>query len=149
MPTTPPVRNAIRVAFSRPPSSRDADATRMFAAVASRIPRLPIVAENRAPMMKKIDRPIRSPMSSAGSAKSRTKTMMTNTPSVRNWRLRYAVAPSWTARPMSRIFGEHLPTQDEADGQGGDGDDRDHTHDDVVVRPERDALGGGRRHPSS
>ena len=105
MPTTPPVRNAMRVAFSRPPSSRAAEATRMLAAVASRIPRLPIVAENTAPMMKKMERPMRSPMSSAGSAKSRTNTTMTNTPSVRNWRLRYATAPSWTARPISCIFG--------------------------------------------
>ena len=39
MPTTPPVRNAMRMAFSRPPSSRDAAATRMFANVASRMPR--------------------------------------------------------------------------------------------------------------
>ncbi len=31
--------------------------------------------------------------------------------------------------------GEHLPTQDEADGQGGEGDHRDHTDDDVVVAP--------------
>ena len=39
MPTTPPVRNAMRVAFSRPPSSRAAAATRMFAYVARRMPR--------------------------------------------------------------------------------------------------------------
>ena len=104
-PTTPPVRNAMRVAFSRPPGSREAEATRMLAAVASRMPRLPIVAENSAPTRKKIDRPMLSPMLAAGSAKSSTKTIATKTARVLNWRLRYAVAPSWTARPMSCIFG--------------------------------------------
>ncbi len=39
MPTAPPVRNAMRVAFSRPPGSRAAAATRMFARVASHMPR--------------------------------------------------------------------------------------------------------------
>jgi hypothetical protein len=62
-----------------------------------------MVAENTAPMTKKIDRPTRSPMS-PGSANSSTNTTTTKMPSVRNWRLRYAAAPSWTARPMSCIL---------------------------------------------
>ena len=37
-PTTPPVRNAICIAFSRPPSSRAAAATRRLARVASAMP---------------------------------------------------------------------------------------------------------------
>ncbi len=88
MPTTPPVRNAIRVATTRPFGSRAAEATRMLACVASRIPRLPMIAENAAPTRKKIERPMRSPRSSAGRAKSSTNTMAAKIPSVLNWRLR-------------------------------------------------------------
>ena len=39
MPTAPPVRNAICMAFSRPPSLAAAAATRTFARVASHMPR--------------------------------------------------------------------------------------------------------------
>ena len=99
---------------------------------------------------------MRSPMSSAGSANSSTKTTTTKTPSVRNCRLRYAAAPSWTASADllhlrgALAGGEHLPAQNEGDGQGDEGDHRDHTDKDAVVRPELDALGeGGRKHSSS
>ena len=48
------------------------------------------------------------------------------------------------------VGGEDLLAQNEADGQGGEGDHRDHTDNDAVVRPELDALGeGGRKHSSS
>ena len=46
-PTTPPVRNAICIAFSRPPSaSRAAAATRRLARVASAMPAPPMNALN-------------------------------------------------------------------------------------------------------
>ena len=56
-----------------------------------------------------MDRPIRSLVVSAGSAKSSTKTIATKTPRVRNCRPRYAAAPSWTASEISCIFGVPLP----------------------------------------
>ena len=101
-----------------------------------------MVAENTAPITKKIDRPICSPMSSAGSTNSRTNTMTTKTPSVRNWRFRYAAAPSWTASADllhlrgALARGQHLPAQDEADGQGDEGDHRDHTDEDAIAPAE-------------
>jgi hypothetical protein len=108
-PTTPPVRNAICIAFSRPPSSRAAAATRRFARVASAMPRPPIVAENTAPTTKKTDRPILtsvslSPASETGSRNSSTTAMTTKIPSVLNWRTRYAEAPSCTAPAISCIL---------------------------------------------
>ena len=60
-PTTPPVRKAICIAFSRPPlagASRAAAATRRFARVARAMPAPPMKALNTAPTMKKSDRPI-------------------------------------------------------------------------------------------
>ena len=47
-----------------------------------------MAAEKPAPSRKKIERPIRTPMSSAGSASSATKAMAAKMPSVRNWRVR-------------------------------------------------------------
>ena len=58
-PTTPPVRNAICIAFVRPPPPlRAAAATRTLARVASHMPAPPMKALNSAPTMKKSDRPI-------------------------------------------------------------------------------------------
>ena len=82
--------------------------------------------------------------------------MITNTPSVRNWRLRYAVG-AFLDRSADLLHlrgalagGEHLPAQNEADGQGSEGDHRDHTDEDAIIRPELDAQGeGGHGHPSS
>ena len=47
--------------------------------------------------------------------------------------------------------GQHLAEQDEADGQGGERDRRDHTDDDAVARGELEARRdcGGQIHPSS
>src|SRR6185312_14916375 len=47
--------------------------------------------------------------------------------------------------------GQYLPEQDEADGQGGERDHRDHTDDDAVARGELEARRdtGGQSHPSS
>ena len=103
MPTTPPVRNAIFAPLSRPPGSLAAAATRMLACVARFMPSAPIDMENSAPTTKATERPISSPVLLAGSAKSTRKTTMMNGASVLNWRVRKALAPSWTARPMSRI----------------------------------------------
>ncbi len=50
-------------------------------------------------------RPMRSPVVSAGSTNSSTKTITTKTLNVRNWRPRYAAAPSWTAPEISCILG--------------------------------------------
>ena len=54
-----------------------------------------------------MDRPIRTqvPPSFTGSSKSSTTTITTKTASVLNCRLRYALAPSWTARAISCIRG--------------------------------------------
>ena len=87
MPTTPPVRNAIRAPAARPSASRAAAATRTLARTASHMPRYPIDAENPAPTRKKIDRPILIP-ASPGSRKSSPNTTTANSTSVRNIRLR-------------------------------------------------------------
>jgi len=47
-----------------------------------------------------------SAFSGTGSAKNSTTVRAArNTPSVLNWRRRYALAPSWIAFAISRIFG--------------------------------------------
>ena len=87
MPATPPVRNAIRIAGRSPPS-RAAAATRTLPRTHSDMPVNPVSAENTAPTRKKMLRPQRTLVSSAGS-RSRTKKMMTtNTLRVWNWRRR-------------------------------------------------------------
>jgi hypothetical protein len=111
-PTTPPVRNAIRIAFSRPPScSRAAAATRRLARVAIAMPAAPMNAEKTAPTTKNTDRPTCTavPPSFTGSRNSRTTAITTNTASVLNWRYRYAVAPSCTAPAISCIFSVPRP----------------------------------------
>ena len=102
MPTNPPVRNAMRAPSARPPSCDAAAATRTFARVASHMPRYPIAAENPAPIRKKTDRPTLTPLS-PGSRNSSAQTTTAKSARVRNCRLRYADAPSWTARAISRI----------------------------------------------
>ncbi len=109
-PTTPPVRNAICIAFSRPPPLlRAAAATRRLARVASAMPAPPMKALKTAPTTKNSDRPILTavtlPVTSfTGSRKSSTTAMTTKMPSVLNWRTRYAWAPSCTAPAISCIF---------------------------------------------
>ena len=103
MPATPPVRNAIRIAECSP-DSLAAAATRTLPRTHSDMPVNPVSPENRAPTRKNNERPQRTPSPSAGST-SRTKKMITtNTPRVRNWRRRYAAAPSCTASEISCIF---------------------------------------------
>lgn len=87
MPTTPPVRNAMRAPSARPPGSDAAAATRTLARVASHMPRKPIAAENAAPTRKKIERPSLTPPS-PGSRNSNAQTTTANSASVRNCRLR-------------------------------------------------------------
>jgi len=68
-------------------------------------------ALNAAPTMKNADRPILTPIppSLTGNRNSSTTAMITNTPRVLNWRVRYALAPSCTAPAMSCIFWVPLP----------------------------------------
>jgi hypothetical protein len=87
MPTTPPVRNAIRMA-GRSPASLAAAATRTLPRTASHMPVKPVTAENRAPTRKKMERPIRTSPSTAGSASSTKKISTTKMPSVLNCRRR-------------------------------------------------------------
>lgn len=56
----------MRIAVFSPPCSRAAAATRTLPRTASHMPVKPVTAENSAPMTKKTDRPIRSPVESAG-----------------------------------------------------------------------------------
>ncbi len=87
MPATPPVRNAIRIAECSPDSFAAA-ATRTLPRTVSDMPVNPVSAENSAPTRKNAERPQRTPVPSAGSSSSTKKITTTNTPSVRNWRLR-------------------------------------------------------------
>ena len=87
MPTTPPVRKAMRIARGEP-DSLAAAATRTLARTASHMPMYPVSAENAAPMRKKIDRPIRCEVVSAGNASSRKNATRANHASVRNCRAR-------------------------------------------------------------
>ena len=99
------MRNAIRIA-ERSPDSFAAAATRTLPRTVSDMPVNPVRPENRAPTRKNNDRPKRTPSPSAGSTSSTKKITTTKTPIVRNWRCRYAAAPSWTAAEISCIFGE-------------------------------------------
>ncbi|MFN8168331.1 MAG: hypothetical protein U0S36_06075 [Candidatus Nanopelagicales bacterium] len=63
-----------------------------------------MIAENTAPTRKKIERPTRSAVVSAGRMNSRTNTRTAKIDSVRNWRERYAAAPSCTAAAISFMF---------------------------------------------
>ena len=56
-----------------------------------------------------MDRPHRTPEPSAGSTSSTKKITTTKTPRVRNWRRRYAAAPSWTASAISCILAVPCP----------------------------------------
>ncbi len=84
---------------------------RTFARTASHIPTYPVTALKTAPMMNATERPnlIENSECTAFSGAGRMKNRMTvssprNTASVRNWRERYAFAPSWIARAISFIF---------------------------------------------
>ena len=87
IPATPPVRNAIRIACRSPPS-RAAAATRTLPRTHSDMPVNPVSAENMAPTRKKMLRPQRTLVSSAGSRSRMKKMMTTNTLRVLNWRRR-------------------------------------------------------------
>ena len=87
MPATPPVRKAIFIAFCSP-DSLAAAATRTLPRTASHMPMYPVMAEKTAPTRKKIERPIRSLVVSAGRRKSTKKTMTAKIAKVLNWRLR-------------------------------------------------------------
>src|SRR5665647_1403854 len=104
MPTTPPVRKAIRAPAARPLRSPAAAATRTLARTASHMPRYPMAAEKPAPSRKKTDRPTRIPVS-PGSRNSSPNTTAAKSTRVRNIRLRYAAAPSWTAWAISCMRG--------------------------------------------
>ena len=114
-PTTPPVRKAIFMAASRPPSrSRAAAATRRLARVASHMPAPPMNALNSAPTTKNAERPsftrVSLPsVSCTGSRNSSTTAITTKIASVRNCRSRYADAPSCTAPEISCMFVVPLP----------------------------------------
>ena len=82
-----PVRKPMFMAGSRPVSLAAA-ATRRLAFTASPMPRYPTVAEKPAPTRKKMERPIRTPQSSAGSASRTKKAMAAKIASVRNCRCR-------------------------------------------------------------
>jgi hypothetical protein len=93
------------------PDSRAALAVRTFARTASHIPTYPVRAEKPAPRRNAIDRPTRMKVSpctassATGNAKnSATASTTMKTPTVRNWRFRYARAPTWIARAISLIF---------------------------------------------
>ena len=110
IPATPPARNAMRSAARRP-LSRAAFAVRTFARTASHMPAYPVIAENAAPRMNAIERPSLIDVaecwafSGAGRRKnSATVRMPRKIPTVRNCRDRYALAPSWIAVAISRIF---------------------------------------------
>ena len=86
-----------------------------------------------------MERPIRCDMSSAGSRSSRKKTRIANTLSVRNWRLRYAAAPSWTALAivlhLRRAFvgSEDLAREDVRHAECGEPDQAHQNHDDQIA----------------
>ncbi len=86
MPATPPVRKAMRIALTSPPSSLAAAATRTLPRTASHMPVYPVIAEKTAPTRKKIERPTFSDVVSAGRRNSRKKTSAAKTDRVRNWR---------------------------------------------------------------
>ena len=87
MPATPPVRNAIRIARLAP-SSRAAAATRTLPRTHSHMPVNPVRAEKNAPTRKKMLRPQRTPVVSAGSTSRMRKMGTTKKLSVLNWRRR-------------------------------------------------------------
>jgi hypothetical protein len=66
------------------------------------------MAENKAPTTKKADRPIFSDVVSAGSRNNKPKTRTAKMARVRNWRFKYADAPSWIATAISFI--ESVPS---------------------------------------
>ena len=85
MPTTPPARKASRSA-GLVPATFAAFATRRLVRVASVMPMKPTRAENTAPTRKKMGRPTRTAVSSAGSRNSSRKTRTAKTASVLNCR---------------------------------------------------------------
>ncbi len=87
IPTTPPVRKAIRMA-ARSPARMAAAAVREFARVASDMPTKPTNAEKTAPRTKKSDRPTREAVDSAGSSSSTNGITSTKPATVVNCRRR-------------------------------------------------------------
>ncbi len=87
IPTTPPVRKAIRMA-ARSPWWMAAAAVRVFARVARDMPTKPTSAEKTAPRTKKTERPTRAPVVSAGSSSSTNGITTTKPATVMNCRRR-------------------------------------------------------------
>ncbi len=112
-PIVPPARNATCMAASIEPFWAAA-AVRTFALVASHIPRYPMNPEKLAPKRKASVRQspdwtrLRpSPVEFSTSAEVTNTTTARGTTIiriVRNWRLMYAMAPSWIASAISFIF---------------------------------------------
>ena len=77
--------------------------------------------------------------------------MTAKTASVRNWR--FEVGRGAFLHGLGDLLhlrgalarGQHLPEQDEADGQCGEGDHGDHTDEDAVTRRELEARREGGR----
>ncbi len=109
IPTTPPARKAVRSARFVP-AVLAACATRRLVRVASVMPTKPTSAENPAPNRKNTERPVRTPVLPGSTSSSRQMTAA-KTASVRNWRRRYAAAPSCTARAISIMFGVPWPSR--------------------------------------
>ena len=132
MPTTPPVRNAIRMA-GRSPASLAAAATRTLPRTASDMPRNPTRAENTAPTRKNRLRPQRTDSPSAGRSSSTKKIRTTKTPIVLNCRLqvrRRALLDRLRDLPhLGRALAGRQYFPDQQAGHD-EGEQRDHAHDD-------------------
>ena len=60
----------------------------------------PVMPEKTAPTKKNNERPMRSAWVSAGRRNSKKKTRTAKIAKVRNWRFKYAEAPSWIANAI-------------------------------------------------
>ena len=137
----------MRVAFSRPPSSRAAAATRMFAAGGQ--PHAEVAdrrGEHRADDEE--DGPA-DPLADIVGGQGEEQYEDDDDEDAERAELAVEVGRgAFLDRSADLLHlrgalagGQHLAEQNEADGQGGEGDHRDHTDDDAVVRPELEARG--------
>ena len=116
MPVTAPVRKATRSAPAMPPPLDAAAAVRTLPRTAMLMPMKPVRPEKAAPKRKQID-PVEAVLGEGqgdvpvglhhlgGGEEDEDGQGTTMMAMVRNWRLRNASAPSWTARAISRILG--------------------------------------------
>ena len=114
------------------------------------------MAENTAPMMKKIDRPMRSLRSSAGRKNSRTNTIDDEDGERAELTIEVGGgafldrAPDLLHLRGALARGEDLPAQDESDSDGDEGYHRDDTDENAITPAELEArreVNG--LHPSS